>query len=77
MLLSERQIDYYVKSFMTLLRPEYVNIVLDARGEVAAFGVAVPSLSKALQSCRGRLLPFGFIHVVRGPAGRTTGSTCC
>jgi len=64
-LLSDRQIDYYTKSFMALLRHEYVKIVLDADGRVAAFGVAVPSLSKALQSCRGRLLPFGFIPVLR------------
>ena len=35
-LLSERQIDYYAKVFMTLLRPEYVKIILDAHGEVAA-----------------------------------------
>jgi len=64
-LLSDRQIDYYTKAFIALLRHQYVKIVLDARGEVAAFGVAVPSLSRALQSCRGRLLPFGFISVLR------------
>ena len=64
-LLSDRQIDYYTKSFIALLRHEYVKIILDADGEVAAFGVALPSLSKALQSCRGRLLPFGFIAVLR------------
>jgi GNAT superfamily N-acetyltransferase len=63
--LSDRQIDYYTKSFIALLRHEYVKIVLDGNGEVAAFGVALPSLSKALQSCRGRLLPFGFIAVLR------------
>ena len=67
-LLSDRQIDYYTKSFIALLRHEYVKIILDAHGEVAAFGVAVPSLSKALQSCRGRLLPFGFIVGPASPA---------
>jgi hypothetical protein len=64
-LLSDRQIDYYTKSFLALLRHEYVKIIVDAHGEVAAFGVAVPSLSKALQSCRGRLLPIGFIAVLK------------
>jgi hypothetical protein len=63
--LSDRQIDYYAKAFLTLLRPEYIKIVLDASGEVAAFGVAMPSLSRALQKNRGRLLPFGFIPVLR------------
>jgi hypothetical protein len=63
--LSDRQIDYYTKAFISLLRHEYVKVVLDAKGEVAAFGVAVPSLSRALQACRGRLLPFGFIPILR------------
>jgi hypothetical protein len=63
--LSERQIQYYTKAFLALLRPEYVKVVLDGNGDVAAFGVAIPSLSRALQSCRGRLFPFGFITVLR------------
>jgi hypothetical protein len=63
--LSDRQIAYYTKAFIRLLRHEYVKVVLDANGEVAAFGVAVPSLSRAMQACRGRLFPFGFIPILR------------
>jgi hypothetical protein len=32
---------------------------------VVAFGVAMPSLSRALQKARGRLLPFGWWHLWR------------
>jgi hypothetical protein len=64
-LLSDRQIAYYAKTFLALLNPQYVKIVLDANGQVAAFGVGMPSLSKALQSCRGRLFPFGFLSILR------------
>jgi ribosomal protein S18 acetylase RimI-like enzyme len=31
---------------------------------VAGFVVAMPSLSRALQKCRGRLFPFGFLHLL-------------
>ena len=64
-LLSDRQIDYYTKAFLGFVDHQYVKIVLDAQGQVAAFGVAIPSLSRALQRSRGRLFPFGFIYILR------------
>lgn len=63
--LSEKQIDLYVKQYFGFIVPEYVPVVLDSNNEVVAFGIAMPSLSKALQKCNGRLFPFGFIHVLR------------
>lgn len=63
--LSERQIDMYVKQYFGFIVPEYVPVVLDSNNEVVAFGIAMPSLSRALQRCNGRLFPFGFIHVLK------------
>ena len=63
--LSEKQIDMYVKQYFGFIIPEYVPVVLDSNNEVVAFGIAMPSLSKALQRCKGRLFPFGFIYVLR------------
>jgi len=63
--ISDRQIASYTKSFFGFINHEYVTIVLDASGRVAAFGIGMPSLSRALQKCRGRLFPFGFLHLVR------------
>lgn len=63
--LSEKQISMYVKQYFGFIVPDYVPVVLDAHGKVAAFGIAMPSLSKALQRCRGRLFPFGFIQVLK------------
>ena len=64
-LLSEAQIKYYTKAFFGFLDHQFVKIILDRQGKVAAFGVAMPSLSKALQRCRGRLFPFGFAGILR------------
>jgi hypothetical protein len=63
--LSERQIDYYVKQYFGFIIPEYVPVVLDQQNRVVAFGITMPSLSRALQKNRGRLLPFGFVPVLK------------
>jgi hypothetical protein len=63
--LSDQQIDMYVKQYFSFIIPEYVPVVLDAHNRVVAFGIGMPSLSKALQKCNGRLFPFGFIHVLK------------
>jgi hypothetical protein len=63
--LSDKQIDMYVKQYFGFIIPEYVPVVLDSHNKVAAFGIAMPSLSRAFQRCNGRLFPFGFIHVLR------------
>jgi hypothetical protein len=62
--LSDKQIQMYVKQYFGFIRPEFVPVVLDSAGKVAAFGIAMPSLSRALQKCNGRLFPFGFINVL-------------
>lgn len=63
--LSDKQIEMYVKQYFGFILPEYVPVVLDAEGKVAAFGITMPSLSASFQKCKGRLFPFGFIHVLR------------
>ena len=63
--LSEKQIAMYVKQYFGFIRPEFVPVVLDSNGKVAAFGITMPSLSKALQKARGRLFPLGFIYILQ------------
>lgn len=63
--LSERQVDAYVKQYFGFITPGFVPIVLDENDRMVAFGIAMPSLSRALQRSRGRLFPFGFIHFLR------------
>ncbi len=63
--LSDKQIDLYVKQYFSFIIPEYVPIVLDANDKVAAFGITMPSLSRAMQKSKGKLFPFGFIHLLK------------
>ena len=63
--LSDKQIDMYVKQYFSFIIPEYLPVVLDENNKVAAFGITMPSLSAALQKNKGRLFPFGFIHILK------------
>ena len=63
--LSAGQCDDLKKQFLTNINVDYVSIVLDADDQVVGFGVALPSLSKAMQKAQGSLFPFGWMHMLR------------
>jgi len=63
--LTEKQIDLYVKQYFGFIKPDFVPVIVNEQNEVVAFGITMPSLSKAFQKIRGRLLPFGFIQILK------------
>lgn len=63
--LSDKQIDMYVNQYFGFIKPEYIPIVLNEKNEMVAFGITMPSLSRAFQKSKGRLFPFGFIHILK------------
>lgn len=63
--LSEKQIETYIKTFFGYVNPNFIKIVIDKDGTLAAFAIAMPSLSKAMQKAKGKLFPFGFIHILK------------
>ena len=64
-LLSERQIQSYVDAYMNLADINLFSFIEDNDGELIAAGVSIPSLAKALQRCRGELLPFGWFDILK------------
>jgi len=63
--LSDKQIEVYLKSYLPILNKDFVAVVVDADDNVAGFSFCVPSLSSAFRKAKGRLFPFGFIHLLR------------
>lgn len=63
--LSDKQIDMYVKQYFGFIKPEYLPIVLNEDNEMVAFGITMPSMSEAFQKAKGKLFPFGFIHILK------------
>jgi GNAT superfamily N-acetyltransferase len=62
--LTTAQIENLTREFLSLIHPDYVSLILNENDEVVAFGVVMPSLSKALKKARGKLLPFGLLRVL-------------
>lgn len=63
--LSQRQIDQYVKMYLPILDLRMVTLITDADDQLIAVGISMPSLSNALQKAHGRLLPFGWFHLLK------------
>lgn len=68
--LTERQIDYYIDIYLGLLDLKLVTLVVDKEGHLIGVGISMPSMSRALQKSRGRMLPFGWIHLLKGLKGK-------
>lgn len=62
--LSDAQVESAIKQYIGLISPRFIPVVLDEHGVMVAFGIVMPSLSRALQRARGHLFPFGFIHLM-------------
>lgn len=63
--LNKELIDMFIKKYFSFILPEYVTIVINKQESVIGFQITMPSLSKAFQKANGRLLPFGFVHILR------------
>ena len=64
--LTDKQIQFYTDQYFSYVNPEFVSVILNRQDEVVAFGISMPSLSRAVQKAKGRLFPFGFVHILRG-----------
>ena len=64
--LTPKQIDYYVKMYIPMLRLDLITVIVREEDDaVVGFGITLPSLSRALQKAKGRMLPFGFIYLLK------------
>ena len=73
--MTERQIRQYVDMYMPLIDLNLVTGVEDWNNgrRLVGVGISMPSLSRALQKCRrGRLMPFGWWHLLRALKLRKT-----
>jgi GNAT superfamily N-acetyltransferase len=62
--LDEQEMDELANRYLPILDPRFVKVVAKD-GEVLSFIVAMPDMTDGIRKARGRLFPFGFIHVLR------------
>lgn len=63
--LPKKMIDKYVNFYLGVLDLQYVSLVEDKDGTLVGFGIVMPSITRALKKCNGRLFPFGWFYVLR------------
>ncbi len=63
--MTQRQIDQYIKMYLPLIDLRMVSLVEDENENLVAVGISMPSLSKALQKAKGKMLPFGWFHLLK------------
>ena len=63
--MTERQIEQYIKQYLPFIDLKLISLITDANGKLICVGISMPSLSKALQKAHGRLLPFGWFHLLK------------
>ena len=69
--LTEKQMNYYTRQYFSFIKTDFICLVIDYEGKLAAFGIAMPSLSAALQKANGKLFPFGFFHLLKAMKSNT------
>ena len=64
-LLSEKQIDQFVDTYLGVIDMEMLTFVEDRNGNLIAAGLTMPSIAETLQKCNGEMLPFGWFQLLR------------
>lgn len=68
--LNQRQIDYYIKMYLPMVRLENVTLIINEEKDLIGVGIAIPSMTRAMQKAKGKLFPFGFIHILKALRGK-------
>lgn len=69
--LTQRQIDYYIRMYVPILRLDCVSIIVDADNRLVGLGISMPSFSQALRKANGRIFPFGWWHLLKALRAKT------
>ncbi len=62
--LTEEQIDGYVNQYVPVLNKDLVAFVVNEEDKLVAFTITMPHISKGVRRAKGRILPFGWIHIL-------------
>lgn len=63
--LSDKQKDYYINKYISFIHPELIKCVVNKNDEMIGFLITMPSLTKAYQKAKGKLLPTGIFELLK------------
>lgn len=60
----EDEMDDFANRFLYLIDPRYIKVIVNREDEAVAFIVGMDHIGEGIRKARGRLLPFGWIHLL-------------
>lgn len=63
--ISDQQIDEFVGKYLQLIDKQLMPVVINDKGELVGVTVTMGSLARATQKAKGKLLPFGWFHLLK------------
>ena len=62
--LPDSMADKYMGLYLKVVDPKYTSFLRNEKGEMVAFGIAMPSIVGVLQKTKGKLFPFGWLRLL-------------
>jgi hypothetical protein len=62
---TDTQKEYFKKKYISFINPEFIKFVEDKDHNIVAFSIVMPDFSDALKKSKGKLFPFGFLHLLK------------
>jgi len=62
--LNDKEKSDFAARYMPIIDPKFIKVV-EKDGQLIGFAIGLPDLSAGIKACRGRLLPFGILQVLR------------
>lgn len=62
--MSESEMKALARQYMPVLDADFVKLVKNSEDELVGFFVALPDMSRGIQKAKGKLWPFGFLHLL-------------
>jgi predicted GNAT family acetyltransferase len=63
--LDEHEVESMADRYMPLLDHRFIKAAVTPENEVVGFIVSIPNMSQGMIKARGRILPFGILHILR------------
>lgn len=62
--LDQKEMTQFASRYMPVLDPKFIKLI-EKNGEIIAFIIAIPNLTKGIQKSKGWLFPCGIWHIIR------------
>ncbi len=63
--LTDKQITYYTNKYLPFVHKDLIKIIDNENDEMVGFMISMPSLTKGHKDANGRILPFGWFHLLK------------